>query len=50
MDVDARVQARRPGLLPGIETLILALPDRAYMERSVRGTAVRSTLGRVLNA
>lgn len=49
LDVDALVHARRPGLLPEIEALILALPDRAYMERSVRMEAIRSSLGRVLD-
>jgi hypothetical protein len=50
LDVDALVHARRPALLPEIEALILALPDRAYVERSVRGKAVRLTFGRVLDA
>lgn len=49
LDVDALVHARRPGLLPEIEALIHALPDRAYIERSVRVEAVRSSLGRVLD-
>lgn len=35
LDVDALVHARRPELLPEIEVLIIALPDRAYIERSV---------------
>lgn len=35
LDVDALVHARRPGLLPEIEALVAALPDRACMERSV---------------
>ena len=35
LDVDALVHARRPGLLPETQALIVALPDRAYIERSV---------------
>jgi hypothetical protein len=45
LDVDAVVHARRPGLVPEIEALILSLPGRAYMERSVyRREAARSGL------
>ena len=45
LDVDAVVHARRPGLVPEIEALILGLPGRAYMERSVyRREAARSGL------
>jgi hypothetical protein len=45
LDVDALVHARRPGLVPEIEALIVSLPGRAYMERSVyRRDAARSGL------
>ena len=49
LDVDALVHARRPGLIPEIEALIGALPDRAYIERSVyHHDAARSGLLPVL--
>lgn len=45
LDVDALVHARRPGLVPEIEALIVSLPSGAYMERSVyRREAARSGL------
>lgn len=50
LDVDAVVHARAPGLLTEIQALMAALPDRAYIERSVyHQDAARSGLLPILN-